>query len=293
MKLSIITLNYKTKETTLACLESVYSVYKKECDRKEIEHLIVDNDSQDGSVEFLKKEIIKKKLRHVQLIPNTENAGFGKGNNVGVKKSKGRYVLFLNSDTVTKDKGFLAMTDFFDTHQKLAIMGAKLIYPDGSMQLSAWKFYTPFNAFLMLLGLERFGFLSEKATDAVPVDWVSGACMMVRKNIFEKIGMFDEKIFMYMEDMEICYRAKKQGYTTYFFPKAMVSHIAQGSSNRTFAIVNIYQNLLYFYKKHRSVPEYLFIKLLLQMKARILILYGKVLVKPYLVTTYEKALTVC
>lgn len=290
MMLSVITLNYKTKEETLACVDSLYQLYTSECDKKEIEHIIVDNDSQDDSVPFLKKEIVKKKYPHVTLIANNENAGFGKGNNVGVKKSKGDYILFLNSDTKVVDRGFLDMVDFLKNHPKAAILGAKLRYPNGKQQLSAWKFYTLPNAFLMLLGLERFGFLTEKTDKTKQVDWVTGACMMVRKDIFEKIGMFDEKIFMYMEDMEICYRAKKAGYDTYYFPSTVVMHQAQGSSNRGFAIINIYKNLLYFYKKHRTPSEYAALKLLLQMKAHVLILYGRLAKKSGFIETYEKAL---
>ena len=113
---------------------------------------------------------------------------------------------------------------------------------------------------------------------------------MFRKDVFERLNGFDENIFMYTEDMEICYRAKKLGYGISFYPNVTVLHQDTGSSNRSFAIVNIYKNLLYFYKKHRSIPEYIFLKFLLQTKAITLIGVGHVLRKSYFTQTYEKAL---
>src|SRR5256885_9525319 len=97
---------------------------------------------------------------------------------------------------------------------------------------------------------------------------------------------------MYVEDMELCYRAKLVGYKTYFYPFTNVYHAEQGSTNRTFAIIQIYKSLLYFYKKHRPYNEYLFLKLILRIKARMLIGVGKMTGNTYLIQTYEKALTV-
>ena len=115
---------------------------------------------------------------------------------------------------------------------------------------------------------------------------------MIRSEVFTRLGGFDEKIFMYTEDMELCYRAKLAGYAVYFYPDVKVFHADQGSSNRTFAIVNIYRNLLYFYQKHRSHKEYLYIKTLLRTKAFALIAAGRLTKNEYLTQTYEKALKV-
>lgn len=289
MLLSVVTLNYKTPQITLQCIQHLYATYQKVFEAGNIEHIIVDNGSDDGSAVLLQKEIKKMKYHHVNVVANKTNLGFAAGCNSGVKQAKGDYVLFLNSDVEVKDTHLLDMVGFLQQQEHVAIVGAQLVYPNGKKQLSAWKFYTLLNTFLWLLGLERLGLLQEKATQTTRVDWVSGACMMVRHDVFDAIGKFDEHIFMYVEDMELCYRARLKGWFTYYFPECKVVHSGRGSSNRSFAIAHIYQNLLYFYAKHRPRREYAIVKLLLQTKAFLLILYGKALKKPYFVSTYEKA----
>ncbi len=292
MKLSIITLNYKTADLTLSCISSVYSHYKNEFEKGEIEHIIVDNNSEDGSVEKLRATIKKETYKHVTVVANKENAGFGRGCNVGVSHAKGDYVLFLNSDTTVVDNSFLEMVQFMEEHPKIAIAGSKIVSLDGSIQLSAWKFYTLPNLFLLLLGLERFKLLSINTKEPSRVDWVSGACFMARKSDFIAVGEFDKNIFMYMEDMELCYRAKQKDFLTYYYPYASIIHSSHGSSNRTFAIMHIYQGILYFYKKHRPVWEYYIAKTLLKTKAIFLFIIGRITGNSYLTTTYGQALKI-
>ncbi len=284
IKLSIVTLSYNTKDLTLKCLESVRDQYKKELGKKELEIIVVDNASADGSVESIK-------YKNIKIIENKENVGFARGCNIGAKAAGGKYILFLNSDTQVLDKGFISMIDFLDKNPKVAILGGKLENNDGSIQASAGKFYTLFNLFIMLLGLERLGFLRSSPTKIQKVDWVSGACMMVGRDIFEKLAGFDEKLFMYMEDMEICFRAQKVGLATYFYPNIMLKHKSWGSSNRTFAIINIYKGILHFYLKHKSKFEYLIVKALLIAKAEILILVGFLTLNSSLRDRYKKAIS--
>lgn len=273
-------------------MESVYAQYRKEFEGDSVELIIVDNNSQDNSVEFLNSEIKKKKYKNVRLIPNAFNNGFGAGNNLGVSKSKGKFVALLNNDTLVKDDGLVRMAGYMESHPHIAILGGQLRNTDGSLQASAGKFYTPWRVVLLLLGLQKYGLLDRSPGEIERVDWVKGGLMMFRREIFEKINGFDEKIFMYTEDMEICYRAKLLGYQTYFYPGVMVLHAEHGSSSRAFAIVNIYKNLLYFYEKHRSRAEYMLVKLLLRTKAKFLIAAGKLTHSSYLTDTYEKALSV-
>lgn len=292
MKLSIITLNFKKKDLTLLCVQSLYKLYQKQFERKEFEIIVVDNLSQDGSVEYLQKVFAKEKYVGVTLLPNTENAGFGKGCNFGAEHAKGEYLLFLNNDTQVLDTGFMGMTDFLDSRPHIGILGGRIENENRTPQSSAGKFYTLFNAILMIFSLQRLGLLYNSPTTIKKVDWVTGACMMVRSSVFEKIGRFDDAIFMYYEDVELCYRAKKAGFFTYFYPHVVVLHKEQGSSNRTFAIVNIYKGLTYFYKKHMPHWQLNMIELLLRLKAIMFIRLGKLLHNSYLVTTYEQALNV-
>ncbi|MEI8402691.1 MAG: glycosyltransferase family 2 protein, partial [Alcaligenaceae bacterium] len=219
--------------------------YDKEISNEFIEVIVVDNASVDNSVHFIKKENLK-----VKIIANKENYGFSKGNNIGVKEAQGKYVLFLNSDTRIQDKGFLRMVEFLDLNDRVAILGAKLENSDKSTQKSAGYFYNVFNLAILLFGGGKFGFLRKTPSRISRIDWVSGAALMARRDIFKKIGGFEEKLFMYMEDMDLCYRAKKIGINTYVFPRAKALHLHQGSSTRSFAVKHIYKGLLYFYKKN-------------------------------------------
>jgi GT2 family glycosyltransferase len=290
MLLSIVTLNYKKPHLTIACMASLQEQFKKEFEENQIELLIVDNHSEDDSLASLKETIKKEDYKNTRVIANDENAGFGKGCNVGAKEAKGEYLLFLNNDTLVKDKGILAMAKYLEEKPEIAILGGQLRNSDGTKQPSTGKFYTPFYAVLLLLGLQKFGFLDMSPNIITQVDWVKGGLLMVRAEVFKKLAGFDEKIFMYIEDMELCYRAHLSGYKTFFYPDVMVAHEEHGSTNRTFAIVNIYQNLLYFYKKHRSPSEYRFLHFIMKTKAAILVIVGKILGNSYLSSTYEQAL---
>jgi len=292
IKLSIVILSYNTRDLTLACLKSIVPIFKKELEAKELEIIIVDNNSSDDSVESIKRYISNIRYEGIiKLIRNEKNLGFGKGCNIGAKETGGKYILFLNSDTQVLDKGFFGMTEFLDKNPKAGILGGKLEDNDGSIQSSAGKFYNLFNLLIMLLGLERLGFLRSSPEKIQKVDWVSGACLMVRSDIFRKLSGFDEKIFMYMEDMEICFRVKKSGYETYFYPDIKLLHKSLGSSNKTFAIINIYKGILHFYSKHKTHLEYLVAKTLLTIKAEILIAVGFLTLNPELRDRYRKAIS--
>ncbi|MEK9175937.1 MAG: glycosyltransferase family 2 protein [Patescibacteria group bacterium] len=290
MTLSIVTLSYNTLDLILECVGSLQKLYKAELENKIVEIIVVDNASKTATVEGVEKEL--GGLPGVKLIKSQENLGFGRGCNLGAENAKGDFVLFLNSDTKTSDRGFLEMTEFLKSNPKVGVLGGKLKNFDGSPQASVGKFYNLFNFFVMLFGLEKFGFLRSSPGDVCKVDWVSGACMMVNKSIFEKIGGFDKIFFMYIEDMELCYRAKKQNYLTYYYPKVSVFHKEQGSSNRTFAVVNIYKGLLYFYKIHKSRLEYNIVKVSLKTKALGVYLLGKITNNSYYISTYGQALEI-
>ncbi len=288
MKLSIVILSYNTKHLTLVCLKSIISQYRPELEKKELEIIVVDNASSDGSLREI--SVLKSQVSNLIIIQNKENVGFGRGCNLGAKNAKGKYILFLNSDTSVLDKGFLSMAEFLDKNPNVGILGGKLMNDDSSVQRSCGKFYSLFNLALMLLGFERLGFLRSSPDRIQKVDWVSGACMMVRSDIFRKLSGFDEKLFMYIEDMEICFRAEKLGFSTYFYPNLILRHKSLGSGNRAFAIINIYKGILYFYKKHKTNLEYLVAKTLLTVKAKVLILVGFLTFNQDLRDRYRKAI---
>lgn len=289
-QLTIIILSYNTKQLTINCIESIILQYKKQLDDGTFEIIVVDNASRDNTVVAISN--LKSKISNLKIIENKKNYGFAKGNNIGAKKAKGKYLFFLNSDTEVKDDGLLGMVDFLDKHENAGICGAKLINTDKTAQASAGNFYNILSLFLVLIGGERLGFVRLAPKNIRRVDWVSGGAMMIRSDLFKKLSGFDEKFFMYMEDMELCYRVKLLGADTYFYPNIAIVHKELGSSNRTFAILNIYKGFLYFYKKHKGIVGYYTIKLLLVAKALIAIFVGILTNNNYLKLTYRKALAI-
>lgn len=290
VKLSIIILNYNTYDLTSRCIDSFFSYYSKKISEKTFEVIVVDNNSMDSDHEFLKKYCKEKGITFIQ---SNENGGFGKGNNIGAKAASGKYLLTLNSDTQVKDNNLEEALQFLDNNPKIGILGGYIENTDISVQRSYGDFYTFPSVILFLFGSfgkdlgEKF---FQKPKNSQYVDWVSGGFMIIRRQVFEKLQGFDEKIFMYLEDMELCFRAKKIGQEVYYFPRAKVLHAGHGSSSRSFAIINIYKGILYFFKKHRSKFEYNMVKLLLITKARILIMVGIITGSKYLKETYSQAI---
>lgn len=289
-QLSIILLNYNKSQLTLNCLESLYSHYAKEFEKGLFEVIVVDNSSQHEELALLTDKIKLKKYKDLKMIKNNQNQGFSKGCNTGAKKASGKYLLFLNNDTVVEDKGIIGMAEYMETNSYVSILGGQLKKFNGENQPSTGKFYTLFNTFLLLAGMQKFGVTDKNPKIISEVDWVKGALLMMKKDVFDKLGGFDEKIFMYTEDMELCYRAKKAGFKTFFYPDVTIVHEDYGSSDRSFAIVQIYKGLLYFYKKHRSHFEYSLVKMMLYLKAGIAIGVGVVTGDKYLTTTFRKAI---
>jgi hypothetical protein len=286
MELSIIILNYNTKDLTIECINSLVEQYKQEFEKEQFEIILVDNASSDDSLEA----IGKLKTIGLKIIESKENLGFSKGCNLGAKNAIGEYLLFLNSDTEIKDQGFVKMLDYVKKNENVGILGGALKNENGTSQSSAGKFYNLVNLFLMLIGFERLGFLRESPRAIKQVDWVSGAALMIKRKIFEKIGGFEKELFMYGEDMELCYRANKKGFSTYFYPEITLFHKERGSSNRTFAILNIYQAILFFYRQYKPNWQYQIARFLLYSKSLILKNVGVISKKKYLVETYGQTL---
>ncbi len=297
-KLSIIVLSYNTKDVTLKCLESIKSCYVKQLKIGEFEIIVVDNASTDGTIEAVKNVRLQTPEHsdggqaNLKLIENTENVGFSKGCNTGAKQASGRYLFFLNSDTQIKDTGLLEMVAYLEKNENVGIIGAKMVSTNGTHQASAGKFYTLLNVFIMLFGGERLGLLRLSPQRLTSVDWVSGASLMIKKDLFTKLLGFDEHFFMYVEDMELCFRVKKEGYKVIFYPDISIVHTQLGSSNREFAILQIYKGLSYFYKKHANILEFYILRSMLFLKACLAFLTGILFWNKDLIKTYSKALKI-
>lgn len=283
MDLSIIIVNYNHKHLIQKCIETI--IASKPSLRYEI--IVVDN----GSDYDVKSQIstFKHQFPDIHLIKNKENVGFGRANNQGVVKARGTWVLFLNTDIEVLDRAIDALYSFAVHRNNHSIVGGKLLNVDGSDQKSAGSFFTIWNTFALLflkgdsLGLTRYSPHTPRH-----VDWLSGACFMIKKSDFKRIGGFDEGIFMYMEEVDLMYRAHMKGIVTWFCPNARFIHIGAATSGRAKSIINIYRGLIYFYTKHfpDKLPQ---LQFLLATKARVSVILGKVTGNTYLVTTYDQA----
>ncbi len=290
-ELSIIILSYNTEALTRQTIESIYQSTELSKDRYEI--IVLDNASTDDSVQMLKK--LAKKHASLKIIESKENTGFSKGNNIASKQAKGSYLLFLNSDIIVQENGIDNLLRYLKDHEQTAhFVGGKLLNKDLSDQPSSGPFYTlPVVFGALFLRGDYWGLTRYSPNNVKQVDWVSGACIMTKKSTFETIGGFDEEIFMYMEEIDLLYRSRQKGFSTYFIPQARFIHLGSASSaGKTYPILQVYRGFLYFYKKHYGPFTVTLLKLMLQLKAQLAILLGKMTGRTYLIETYGKAQTI-
>lgn len=283
--ISIIILSWNTKKLLRDCLRSLYVFNPKLYD---LEVIVVDNASTDGS-----PEMVGRGFNKVNLFQNKENIGFARANNQGIKKAKGDYLLLLNSDTIVKNKAPVKMARFLEQHPEAGAVGCKLLNPDGTDQPSFGPFPSLFISAVMLFAEHWLGghLVRRSSKQVKETDWVMGSALMVRKEVVEKTGMLDEKFFMYLEEVEWCYRIKKAGYKIFFYPGAKIIHIGGASSptGRKDPILNIYRGLIYFYKKHYPRWQLPVLRLMLKLKAAGTLLVGYLTNSQYLKETYGQA----
>ncbi len=289
MDLSIIIVSYNTSQITKDCIESV--VLSLQSSEIKYEIVVIDNDSSDDSVEQLR--ILRTKYKQLQLLESDKNVGFGPANNLGVNKSKGEYILLLNSDTVVLNNAVEKLLAFARSKSDAHFVGGKLLNTNKSSQPSAAPYYTiPVVFAALFLKGDYWGLTRSSPTKTKKVGWVSGACILTKKSYFEKLGGFDEEVFMYMEEVDLLYRAKKIGLDTYFYPNAQFIHIGFASSgNRSKPIIQVFKGFLYLYKKHHSPTSQTILKTMLQLKVAVSLFIGRVTKNQYLINTYEEAKT--
>jgi GT2 family glycosyltransferase len=287
---SIIIVNYNTKELTLSCLLSLKKAYTN---RVTWEIFVVDNASTDGSVEALKQ--LQKQdpfFRNLRVVSQSENTGFARGNNSAINMSSGRYVLLLNSDTVVLPGAIQEMIEFMDAHKKAGASTCKLILPNGSIDPACHRgFPSPWAALTYFLGLERlFGKSNvfgqyhlgyKDMTTAHEIDVPSGAFFLVRREILRVVGGLDEDYFMYGEDIDWAYRIKKHGWEIWFNPRVMVTHLKKQSGRahsdlrlRKSIERHFYETMILFYQKHyrKTYPAVITFFIILLLRFRIMLL---------------------
>lgn len=259
MKLSIIIVNYNVEHFLEQCLNSVLAAKQDFA----IEVLVVDNNSVDGSLEMM-----ATKFPQITLIANKDNRGFSKANNQGIRIAKGEYILLLNPDTVVESDTFSKTIGFMDAHPDAGGLGVKMLDGKGDfLPESKRGLPTPAAAFYKMFGLSKLfprskrfasyhqGHLSNDEIHEIEV--LSGAFMLMRKSVLDKVGLLDEDFFMYGEDIDLSYRIIKAGYKNYYFPETRIIHYkGESTKKNTVNYVYVFYNaMVIFAKKHYSAKN--------------------------------------
>jgi N-acetylglucosaminyl-diphospho-decaprenol L-rhamnosyltransferase len=248
---SAVVVTYNAMPYLERCLESVAGH----------ETVVVDHGSTDGS-----PELVRERFPSVKLVEQ-ENRGLAAGWNRGIQETSGRYVLLLNSDAWMSDGAVEHLAAFADDHPEAAVVGPRLLNPDGTLQPSVRAFPTMWRLTTEYFGLRKLaphsralnefyggGFDHESVKD---VDFVKAACLLVRRSAIEEVGPADESFFLFSEEVDWCYRFSEAGWKTFFFPGAEATHVGGGSWRREFDL-GFREQLrghLRFFAKHRSMTE--------------------------------------
>jgi len=254
--LTVIIVNWNVEELLRDCLKSVYG----RAQTISLEVLVVDNSSSDGSIEMVEKE-----FPQVRLFKNKENVGFAKANNQAIKQGKGRYILLLNPDTLIVGDALATMVLFMDNHRDTGAVGPRILNPDKTVQLTCGRYsptlltelwdFTKLSSLFprsRIFGKSLMGFWSHN--DTREVELLSGACMMVRKDAIEQIGLMDEHFFLFAEETDWCYRIRKNGWKIYLNADAEVIHLGGQSvslsSNNM--LLESCKSMCLFFTKHQG-----------------------------------------
>ncbi|HEY8895143.1 MAG TPA: glycosyltransferase family 2 protein [Niastella sp.] len=258
--MSVIIVNYNVKYFLEQCLCSVRKAVAADTlqtGRRNVEVLVVDNNSTDNSIEYL-----QMKFPFVLFIKNTVNQGFSKANNQAVQEAKGKYILFLNPDTIVPEDAFTKCIAFMEATPDAGAMGVQMIDGTGQyLKESKRGFPSLWVSFCKMSGLTRWfptskiyaryymGHLSNQETHKV--DILSGAFMMTKKEVLDKTGGFDEQFFMYGEDIDLSYRIQQAGFTNYYFSDCTIIHFKGESTRKDSKYVRqFYKAMVQFVQKH-------------------------------------------
>jgi len=329
--LSAIIVSYNTKDLTIQALTSLLKEIKSsDLLKKKSEILLVDNHSQDGSIQAIKQFFHQAKFRDYQLIVNKKNLGFARANNQALKQAQGQYLLLLNSDTIVQPGAIDTLVKTFIQHPDqlatattedsdemldyLGILSPTLLNADGSLQPqggSQISLRAIFNQMFFLDDLPVIGkYLpstqqtgrsqqlnqqqlldkQRQQTQLIYKAWVSGAAMMIRKAVIDQIGYLDKNIFMYGEDQEFCLRARNHHFDIAVHPHAEVVHLGSASSSSEQAIVGEFKSYQYIWQKHFPAYQQRLLRWILRAGARFRMLIYRLTGNQRQATIYREAL---
>ena len=253
LQLSVVIVSFNTAQMTLRCLDSV----RADLAGIDAEVIVVDNGSTDNSV-----EAIRANAPWVKLIVSERNVGFGAGNNLALAQARGEYLLLLNTDAFPTAGAVSALMQYLKEHPKTAVVGPKLLNADGSTQQSCFRFPTPLRSWMENLwistamkrhpSIDDYRFWAHDSERSV--DFVIGACILVRRSVYEQVGGFDERFFMYAEESDWMYRMRRAGWQIDFTPTAVVTHLggASGAADKPKINRVFFESLDYYELKHHG-----------------------------------------
>ncbi|MEW5883353.1 MAG: glycosyltransferase family 2 protein [Armatimonadota bacterium] len=257
--LSVTICSWNTRDYLDRCIASVLA----QADGIALEVIVIDNASEDGSA-----EMVEQKYPSVRLLRNDQNRGFGAGHNQGFAVASGEFLMPLNSDAIVHPSCLERLVSFLRQHEDVGIAAPKLLNPDGSLQYSGRRFPTPAAALFRntplgkLFPNNRFAreYLMQDWDHLEPrdVDWVSGAALCLRADVYHEVGGFDERFFMYLEDVDLCRRVHDAGHRVVYVPDAVITHVIGASTDRVAnrMIRQFHKSMLLYYAKHhlRNAP---------------------------------------
>jgi GT2 family glycosyltransferase len=243
--LSIVLVCWNNKDYLEPCLNSLY----KDALKSSFDVVVVDNGSTDGS-----QEMLQKKFPEVKIIQNDHNAGLSRASNQGIMATQGKYVLLLNNDTLVNTPSLDAMVFFLDRQGDAGAVGGKLLNPDGSFQAAGSHFPSIHEEFLIST---RLGALFNPGypdvipgNDVKPVDWIGSACLLLRREALDQVGLLDEEYFIYGDEADLQYRLKKAGWKVYYLPNITTIHYGGRSMDRWRRRKMVYRGKMLFFKKN-------------------------------------------
>jgi N-acetylglucosaminyl-diphospho-decaprenol L-rhamnosyltransferase len=250
-RMDVVVVNYNTRDHLRSCLASLHG--------QSATVVVVDNGSTDRS-----QEMVRGEHPAVLLLDDGVNRGYGAAANAGIRVGSAPYVLVLNSDTIVPDGALASLCFYLDEHPDVGMLGPRLVNPDGTLQSSCFPFPTPFTSFLGESGLGFFIRFIPAVRQRYPrtwshdrprnVSWVLGAALAIRREAFDAVGGFDERYFMYFEEVDLAYRLQKSGWGVHFAPVTEVTHVGAASTRHVADRMRLeyYVSMARFYRQHHS-----------------------------------------
>ncbi len=279
LDLSVIIINYNTARLTSDCVNSV----RKFTRNIKFEIIVIDNASSEKFPESKNYKLIKSKT----------NSGFTGGNNLGMKAAKGKYILLLNSDTLISDNVLGEMVMWMNENPKIGIASCALRNKNGSLQATGGYFPTLLRVFSWMM-IQDLPFVDNFVKPFHPkiglykkekeLDWVTGAFLMTRREVIEKVGYLDNEYFMYTEDTDFCFRVKNAGWKIVYNPKWSIAHFGGASSVKEFPLLSEFRGVKLFYKKHYPGWQYPILKIFLKLGSlwRIIFISPRIYAKAFI-----------